>query len=227
MFRRILRRKALFAFAGAFLMLAQAADAHHAMNYNVTQDTYVKSLFPDVTGYTYYGSNTPATSTTDIPSGYDVAQSSGTSPFTDNPSDEEVVGSGTAHAKWVGLCWASSSNLGMTVKWETTIPNYKPANTVAMVTIEAAGGLFTTEAFIVREGASNYKIEVPDMPDTSVCDNTTNGSMTLNLLGETADGSDVVRNPATAGTYTWSSTYTDDNSPAGTHSDTTDVVITN
>ncbi|HVF75906.1 MAG TPA: hypothetical protein VM938_12740 [Acidimicrobiales bacterium] len=225
MFRRILRRKALFAFVGAFLMLAQAADAGHAMNYNVTQDTYVKSQYPDVSGYTYYGSATPLTSTTDIPSGYDVAQSTGTSPFADNPSDEEVVGSGTATARWVPFC--ASSNLGLTAKWETTMPATKPANTVGMVTIEAAGGLFTTEAFIVREGASNYKIEVPQMPNSSVCNSTTTGAMTLNLLGETADGSDVVRNPATAGTYTWSSTYTDDATPAGTHSDTTDVVITN
>ncbi len=102
-----------------------------------------------------------------------------------------------------------------------------PSGTVAMVTVEAAGGLFTTEAFIVRQGASDYKIETPTMPYTSVCDSTTTGAMTLNLLGETADGSDVVQNPATAGTYTWSTNYTDDATPAGSHSDTTDVVITN
>lgn len=225
MLRHILRRKALFAFLGAFLMLAQSASAGHNMQYNVTQDTYVKSQFPDVTGYSYYGSTTPATGTTDIPAGYDVAHSVGTSPFSNNPSDEEVVGSGTATARWVPFCF--SSNLGLTVKWETTIPSHKPTGTVAMVTIEAAGGLFTTEAFIVEEGTSDYKIEVPDMPDDSVCNSTTNGAMTLTINGETADGSDVVRNPATAGTYTWETSYTDDASPAGNHSDSDDVVITN
>lgn len=228
MLRRILRHKVLFALVGAFLMLAQSAGASHDMQYDVTQDTYVKDQYPDVTGYSYYGSATPATSTTDLPAGYDVAQQTGTNPpwsSTENPSDEEVVGTGTATARWVPFC--ASSNLGLTVKWETTIPTYKPSGTVSMVTIEAAGGLFTTEAFIVKQADHDYKIEVPDMPNDSVCDSTTTGSMTLTIYGETADGSNVVQNPDTAGTYTWSTNYTDDATPAGTHSDTDDVVITN
>ena len=225
MLRRILRRKALFAFAGAFMLLATSASASHDMQYDVTHDSYVKSTHADISGYTYYGSTTPATSTLDLPSGYDVAQSSGTSPFTNNPSDEEQVGTGTATARWVPFCF--SSNLGLTVTWETTIPAGAPANTVGMVQIEAAGGLFVTDAFIVRQGASDYKIETPDMPDTSVCNSTTTGATTLTIWGETADGSDMVRNPATTGNYTFTSSYTDDASPAGSHSDSDTVTITN
>lgn len=228
MLRQILRRKALFAFLGAFLMLAQSASASHDMQYDVTHSSYVKSVYANVTGYSYYGSATPATSTLDIPAGYDVAQHTGSgAPWSssDNPSDEEVVGSGTATARWVPFC--ASSNLGLTVKWETSIPAGAPSGTVSMVTVEAAGGLFTTEAFIVKQGTSDYKIETPTMPSTSVCNSTTTGAMTLTINGTTADGSLVVRNPATAGTYTWQTSYTDDASPAGNHSDSDDVVITN
>lgn len=225
MFRHILRRKALFAFLGAFLMLAQAAGASHDMQYSVTQSSYATNAYPDITGYTYYGANTPASSESDIPSGYRVAQHTGTgAPWSSssNPSDEEQVGTGTAWARWEPFCFESS--LSLTIKWETSIPGTAPSGTVSMVTIEAAGGLFTTEAFIVKQGTDDYKIVVPDMPDDSVCSNTTGGLQQLVIWGDTADGSLVVQNPATTGSYTWSTSYTDVN--GGTHSDTALVTIT-
>lgn len=226
MFRHILRRKALFAFLGAFFALAQAASAHHDLQYDVTPNSSARDAYPDYGGYTYYGANTPATSTTDIPSGYRVAHHTGSgAPWTSgsNPSDEEQIGSGTAWARWQPFCFSESS-LGLTLTWETTIPTGAPANTVSMVQIEAAGGLFVTDAFIVKQGTNDYKIEVPDMPDSSVCSSTTQGLQTMTIWGDTPDGSLVVQNPASAGSYTWTVTYTD--TAGGTHSDSDTVSVT-
>lgn len=226
MLRRILKWRAPLAFLGAFLMLTQAAGAHHDLQYSVTQSDYNDGAYSNFTGYTYYGANTPATSTTDLPSGYKVAhKDSATSPITPVPNDEDVVGSGTARARWQPFC-GPESNLSTTVKWETTWPATVPSGTVAMVTIEAAGGLFTTEAFIVKQGTNDYKVQVPTMPSSSVCSSTTAGSNTLTLNGTVSGSSParrVVQNPATAGTYTFSTNYTDTGGSA--HSDTANVSI--
>jgi hypothetical protein len=224
--RRILRRKALFAFLGAFLMLAQAADAHHDMQYDVTQSDYQDNAYSNFTGYPYYGANTPASSETDLPAGYKVAhKDSATSPITPVPNDEDVVGAGTARARWQPFC-GPSSNLNTTVKWENTWASPTPSGTVAMVTIEAAGGLFTTNAFIVKQATNDYKVVVPTMPSSSVCASTTDGSNTLTLYGTVPSSSParrVVQNPSTTGSYTFNTSYVD--TAGGSHSDSDSVTI--
>lgn len=225
MFRHILRRKALFALVGAFFALAQAASAHHDLQYSVTQSSYAVNAYPDIVGYTYYGANTPASSETDVPAGYRVAHHTGTgAPWlsSSNPSDEEQIGTGTAWARWQPFCFSESS-LGLTLTWETTIPAGAPANTVSMVQIEAAGGLFVTDAFIVKQATNDYKIVVPDMPDSSVCNTTTQGLQSLTIWGDTPDGSLVVQNPATAGSYIWNASYVD--TASASHSDSYLVTI--
>lgn len=228
MLRRILRRKALFAFAGAFLMLAQSAGAHTDLQYDVTQSNYQKDAYSNFSGYTYYANHTPASSETDLPAGYDVAhKDSTTSPITPVPNDEDVVGSGTAHARWTYL-FCGEGNLNTTVKWENTWASPTPSGTVAMVTVEAAGGIFTTNAFIVKQADHDYKVVVPTMPSSSVCSSTTNGSNTLTLNGSVSGSSPtryVVQNPATAGSYTFNTSYVD--TANGSHSDSDSVTITN
>jgi hypothetical protein len=228
LFRTHRRLKAVLALSGSLLLLAQSAGAHHDMQYDVTQSNYQKDAYSDFTGYSYYGDKTPASSETDLPAGYDVAhKSSATSPITPVPNDEDVVGSGTARARWQPFC-APESNLNTTVKWENTWASPTPDGTVAMVTVEAAGGLFTTNAFIVKQADHDYKVVVPTMPSSSVCSNTTAGSNTLTLLGTVAGSSParrVVQNPNTAGTYTFNTSYVD--TLGGSHSDSDSVTITN
>ncbi|HEX2039140.1 MAG TPA: hypothetical protein VHF47_05320 [Acidimicrobiales bacterium] len=220
--------KAALAVAGSLLLSAQSAQASHDMQYEVTQTTYVKDQYPNIRGYSYYGSATPKTSVTDLPAGYDLAhKDSATSPITPVPNDEDVVGSGTARARWQPFC-APESDLNTTVRWENTWATPTPSGTVAMVTIEAAGGLFTTNAFIVKQADHDYKIEVPTMPYSSVCSSTTAGSNTLTINGTVSGSSParrVVQNPATAGTYRFNTSYTD--TAGGNHSDFYDVTITN
>lgn len=94
-----------------------------------------------------------------------------------------------------------------------------------LLTMEAVGGLFTTEVYVVKQATADYRLDVEAMPTIPYCDTTTDGSLTLTLLGTTADGSKVVRNPATAGTYTWLVSYVD--TAGGSHSDSGTVAITN
>ena len=228
LFRTHRRLKAVLALSGSMLLLAQSAGAHTDLLYDVTQSNYQKDAYSNFSGYTYYADHTPASSETDLPAGYDVAHtSSATSPITPVPNDEDVVGSGTAHARWWHL-FCGEGDLNTTVKWESTWATPTPTGTVAMVTVEAAGGIFSTNAFIVKQADHDYKVVVPTMPSSSVCSSTTNGSNTLTLLGTVAGSSParrVVQNPATAGSYTFNTSYVD--TSGGNHSDSDSVTITN
>lgn len=215
--RRLLRRKALYAVTAAGVVAASPASANHGSFLGVSQSSYVVNAHADVTVSMQFGDEEPSGSLEiDLPAGYDMAQSTGTSPFSDNPSDEEAVGSGVFTGRWLPLCQPSSS-VGLTLTWETSLAG-APTGTVGLIQITAAG-LFNTDLYVIREGASDYVLRAPNMPDDLLCASTTGGSLTLTIEGQTADGSDVIQNPATAGTCTWTVTY-------GSYADDYDVTVT-
>lgn len=229
LFRTHRRLKAVLALSGALLLTADAAGAHHDLQSTVSQSTYVKDLYPDITSGSVSGAYTPATSKLEIATGYRVAHADATtSPITPVPNNGDDVGTGTARARWQPFCFPES-NLSLDLTWDST-PSGGPTGTVGQVTVEAAGGLFTTQAYIVQNGTNDYDIVVPTMPSSSVCSSTTAGSTTLTITGTVAGSSParrVVRNPATAGNYTTTGSYTDNRTPAGDHSDSNTVTITN
>lgn len=216
-------RRALLCFVGALLALTEVAGATHTWTYTYSLSDDTHDAYADATSSVTYGSYIAATSVTELPTGWRVAQQTGTSPITPIPNDGDTVGYGTATARWQPFC--ISSNLSLTAKWEATIDAGAPANTVAQVTI-TGGSLFNTQAYIVRNGVNDYDINVPQMPSAFVCSTTTNGAMTLTTYG-TVPGSSparrIARNPASAGTYTGTMTYTDTNGVTHTASD--DVTI--
>lgn len=203
--RHIYRWKGLLAFLGAFMLLTDTAGANH-VTFDFTLSNYSTSAYANSTSTITFGSVEAASMTIELPDGWDVAQETGTSPITPTPQDEENIGSGTATARWEPFC-GSSSNLSLTVTWEDNMTG-APAGAVAHYTV-TAGGLFSTEAWLIRHGAGNYDISVPNMPDEWVCSSTTNGAMTLTVKGQTTDGDKVSRNPSTTGVKQATVKYTD------------------
>lgn len=219
--RHILRWKGLLAFLGAFTLLTQAAGAHHA-TFDFTLSNYSTNAYANSTSTTTFGSYRAASMEIELPDGWRVAQQTGTTPISPIPNDGDVIGTGSATARWAPFC--TSSTMTLTPRWESTISASAPANTVAQVNVSST--LFITEAFIVRNGTNDYDIVVPDMPDTFVCSSTTNGSMTLTIHG-TVSGSNptryVAQNPATAGTYTANMSYVDTAGTTHTGSDSVTI----
>jgi len=221
--RRILGKRASVASAIILLLVASSASAGHDLWYDVTHSSYTKDAYATITTSTSYGAYGPEDIdfSTDLPAGYDVAQQTGTSPISPIPADEEVVGGGTITADWLPLCTRGHRNI--TVKWEATIPSSAPANTVAALSFE--DGIFSIDGYVVRQGASDYQV-IAALPSTLFC-GAVNGSLTLTFLGSTAAGNKFVQNPATAGNYTWNTSYVDTNGASHSDSDTVTITITN
>lgn len=209
------------AVAGALLLLTQSASANHGTS-TISLSNYQTNAYPTVTATTQYGADEPATGETQLPTGWLVAHQVATpaTPISPVPSDEEQIGSGTATARWVHL-FCSQGNLNFTVTWESDMTG-APAKAVGHATITAAG-IFTTQAWIVRNGTNDYDIEIPTFPTATVCSSTTDGLTTINLNGTTGNGNKVAQNPSTAGDYTGTGIYTDTN---GTTHTTTGNTIT-
>lgn len=228
MLPHLVRRSAALGFLGAFLLVVQAATAGHGAMCSVSQSTYVVDAYPDVTMSTNVGSQWPATFDVDVPAGYDIAHASAaTSPITPVPDDEDVVGSGTATAKWLHL-FCATGNVNLTLTWETTWVSPTPSGAVAMIEMGALGGLFNSYVFVVKQGEHDYLLSVPNLPSSTVCSSTTNGSLQLTIDGSVPGSSParrVIQNPATPGDYTWVFSYTD--TSGGYHSCSATVTITN
>lgn len=216
------RRNVLSACVGALLIAAPTADANHAtFTFNATPDT--TNSYADTTSFSDFDSDEPETMEIQVPTGWLIAHqvASPATPISPVPDDEEVIGSGTATALWVHTLCDRNRDLALSVTWEATIDAGAPANTVAQVTITATN-IFNTQAYIVRNAAEDYDIEIPDMPDAS-CTSTTDGLVTLLIDGETADGDKVARNPSTTGNKQATMIYTDRN--AVTHTTNTTETI--
>lgn len=216
------RRHGVLALAAALLLVSQSASANHGTSTTTLSD-YHTNAYPTVTGQTEYGADEPATTETQLPTGWLVAHqvSNPATPISPVPNDEEVVGTGTSWALWVHT-FCRQDDVNFTVTWEATIDANAPANTVAQLTATAIN-IFTTQIYVVRNAANDYDVEIPNMPTASVCSSTTDGLTTLLLDGITAGGRKVAQNPSTAGNYTGTGIYTDTN---GTTHTTTGNTIT-
>lgn len=198
---------------GALTLMTNPASAHTDFS-TWTLSSYSTNAYADhVTGMTF-GSTRATTMTIDVAPGFTVTYS--------QPNDGDVVGSGTATARW-WLLFCASSTQNLTAYWETTINGSAPANTVAQINIVNAIG-FTTYAYVTLS-SGDYKIQVPDMPDEQVCSTTTNGATSLTILGTVAGTTrHVIQNPSTTGTKTSTNTYVD--TTGASHSDDVSVTIT-
>jgi hypothetical protein len=218
LFRAHHTRKTALALAGALLMLAPSAQANHA-TMSWTLNPLTTNSYGDIVSTTNYGGDEPATGETKVPTGWLVAHqvSSPATPITPVPSDEEQVGTGTATALWIHTFCDRNRDLSLTITWEATISSSAPANTVAQFTTTSTG-IFNTDTFVVRTGTNDYKLVTPNYPTSAICSSTTDGLTTLSLDAELPSGNRVFQNPATAGTYTATMTYTDTN--GGNHTGT-------
>lgn len=201
MLRRIAKWKLPLAFLAAFFMMSGTAQA--AVTFDFSVATATVNTYSNTTTNMNYGTTEFVTQTTNLPTGWRVAQQTGTSPISPVPLDGHTVGTGTATATWEPFCGLAASNLTLTVKWEATIDAGAPANTVAQMTV-TAGSLFNTTVYTVRQGTNDYDLVVTNMPDEFACDGKAS-SMTLTLYGSYAVAGTtyrVAQNPSTAGNYT-------------------------
>jgi hypothetical protein len=218
------KRSCQFAFSllAAMAMMTGSASATHTDFTTWTLSSYVHDAYANSDTTVTYNATRATTQTTTLPSGWKVAHADNTtSPFGNNsPNNGDTVATGTAHAKWLPFCIEGDKSI--TGKWVEPIDTGAPANTVAQINMQTS--IFTTKAF-VRLISGVYSVYVPDMPDEFVCSSTTNGSSSLTILG-TVSGTTrhVAENPASAGTYTANTTYTDTGST--NHSDDVSVTIT-
>ncbi|HEX9969754.1 MAG TPA: hypothetical protein VGB03_06415, partial [Acidimicrobiales bacterium] len=141
MLRRILTWKAPLAFLTAFFMLSGTAQAAVTFDFSVATNTV--NSYSNTTTNINYGTTEFVTQTTNLPTGWRVAQQTGTSPISPVPLDGHTVGTGSATATWEPFCGLSASTLTLTVKWEATIDVSAPFGTVAQMTV-TAGSLFNT-----------------------------------------------------------------------------------
>lgn len=204
--RRTSRGKVVGAVVGALLLLADTAAAHH-VSFGIFVSDYGTGAYADFLYTIGSGNSVPADLGLDFPVGWQFAQQGGTSPLTPTPIDEEQIGSGSMRARFQPFC-LSSSTLGLTVRWEANMSG-APANAVAHYTITGGVGLFEFDAWLIRTGSADYELSIPDMPDSSVCSSTTDFTWALTLFGTTALGNQVVRNPLTPGTYTFTISVVD------------------
>lgn len=204
--------KLAFGVLVAMALMTEHAAAHTDFS-TWALSSYSTNAYADHNTTMNFGSTRATSMTIDLADGFTITYT--------EPNDGDVVGSGTATARWV-LFFCASSTQNLTAYWETTINSGAPANTVAQVNIVNGIG-FTTYAYITLSNG-DYKIEIPDMPDQHVCSSTTNGSTSLTLLGTVAGTTrHVVQNPSTTGVKTSNNTYVDTTST--NHSDDVSVTI--
>jgi hypothetical protein len=137
------RRRADLALAGALLLTSQTAQANHAtFTFNATPDD--PGVYADITSTIGFGADEASSMEIQVPTGWLIAQQTGTSPITPIPDDEEVIGSGTATALWLHTFCDRNRDLSLTVTWEATIDSGAPAGTVGQATVTATN-IFNTQ----------------------------------------------------------------------------------
>lgn len=211
-----LRRIACLVAASA--VLSGPASASHT-TFDFSAANLAANAYSTTTWSVFWGAQRPTSMTLSYPTGWRWAHADdANSPVSPPPVDGDTVGSGTLTARWAPFCSSPPSDRNVTVTWDDT-----PSGSVAQVTVSSFL-LFSFEGYVVQNGTNDYELVFPDFPDTFMCSNTTDGSMSLSIYG-TVPGTTrrVTRNPASTGSYTASVTY--DDVAATTHTATDSVTI--
>lgn len=227
-----LKRAATFAgvLVTALAMTAQSAGAGTWYTFSLANTAHDANS--NGTSTTTYGSYRAKSQKIALDPGFVIAWADdANSPLTPAPQDGDIVGEGSATAKWV-LLFCGHATQSLTARWKEPIDSGAPAGTKAQINVANALG-FTTKVYVEQVSSdshfntTHYVLDIPDMPDEQVCSSTTDGASTLTTYGTVANTSPtriVSKNPSTTGSKTIYIDYVDTSNV--THSDSDTETIT-
>jgi len=216
-----------FALAGAVMLTAPSASAHNSHTTTFTVANNATNAYSNTTSSIIFGAYEMASAEIDPDAGVKIAHASG-SEVTPAPNNGDLVGEGTATAKWTWFFCASSTQ-DLDAYWDTDL-SAAPSGIGTVVShirlVNAIG--FTTHVWVVEENdaADDYKMVITDGPDEHTCSSQTNASSNLTTYGS-VPGSNPARhpgqNPSTSGCYAAPFSFTDPS--GGSHSGTASAAI--